>query len=125
MAGPLVADTGGLLRAVTRRPDGRPLFDPGTTLEYHPATPDDILRAIQLDQKFHELEFGLADGVVAALAERLRIDRRRQRRESYGPSQVSSGVGRRAGLEVLTRYAERGASAEFRPGVSGQPRPAQ
>jgi hypothetical protein len=48
-------------------------FDPGTTLEYHPVTPDDILRAIQLDQKFPELEIGLVDGVVAALAERLRI----------------------------------------------------
>lgn len=33
MAGPLIADTGG--------------------------TPEDILRAIQLDQKFHELEMGL------------------------------------------------------------------
>jgi predicted nucleic acid-binding protein len=28
-----------------------------------------------LDQKFHELEIGLVDGVVAALAERLRVYR--------------------------------------------------
>jgi predicted nucleic acid-binding protein len=115
MAGPLIADTGGLLRAITRRPDGRSawptfaramakaprvvvpgpvltevdyflrdnrpamrqlvaeLFNPATTLEYHHATPEDILRAMQLDQKFHELEIGLVDGVVAAIAERLRI----------------------------------------------------
>ena len=26
MAGPLIADTGGLLRAVARRPDGRPIW---------------------------------------------------------------------------------------------------
>ena len=51
------------------------LFSPGTTLEYHHATPEDILRAMQLDQKFHELQIGLVDGVVAALAERLRIYR--------------------------------------------------
>jgi hypothetical protein len=27
------------------------LFNPVTTLEYHHATPEDILRAMQLDQK--------------------------------------------------------------------------
>jgi uncharacterized protein len=117
MAGPLIADTGGLLRAIATHPDGRPawppfaralatasqvvvpepvltevdyflrdnrpamrqlvgeLFDPGTTLEYHHATPEDIVRAIQLDQQFHELEIGFVDDVVAAIAERLRIYR--------------------------------------------------
>ena len=30
---------------------------------------------MELDEKFHELEIGLVDGVVAALAERLRIFR--------------------------------------------------
>src|SRR5262245_19890593 len=39
------------------------LFNPATTLEYQHATPEDILRAMQLDQKFHELEIGLVDGV--------------------------------------------------------------
>jgi predicted nucleic acid-binding protein len=51
------------------------IFDPATTLEYQPTTADDIARAMVLDQKFHELEIGLVDGVVAALAERLRIYR--------------------------------------------------
>lgn len=131
MAGPLIADTGGLLRAITKRPDRRPmwppfarslatasrivvpgpvltevdyflrdnrpamrqlvveLFDPRTTLEYHHATPEDILRAIQLDQKFHELEIGLVDGVVAAIAERLRIYRVLTiDREDFGPLRV-------------------------------------
>jgi uncharacterized protein len=142
MAGPLVADTGGLLRAVTRRPDGRPmwpsfaralatasrvvvpgpvlteldyflrgnrpamrqlvaeLFNPRTTLEYHPATPDDIVRAIQLDQKFHELEIGLVDGVVAALAERLRIYRVLTiDQEDFGPLRVGDRFTQR--LEIV------------------------
>lgn len=133
MAGPLIADTGGLLRAITKRPDGRPmwrpfartlaaaprvvvpgpvltevdyflrdnrpamrqlvaeLFDPGTTLEYHHATPEDIVRAIELDQKFHELEIGLVDGVVAAVAERLRIYRVLTiDREDFGPLRVGA-----------------------------------
>jgi predicted nucleic acid-binding protein len=131
MAGPLIADTGGLLRAVARRPDTRPmwpqfaralataprivvpgpvltevdyflrdnrpamrqlvaeLFNPVTTLEYHHATPEDILRAMQLDQKFHELEIGLVDGVVAAIAERLRIYRVLTiDRSDFGPLRV-------------------------------------
>jgi len=117
MAGPLIADTGGLLRAIARRPDGRPswpaysralaaasrvvvpaavlvevdyflranrpamrqlvdeLFDPTTTLDFQPTTEDDVVRAMELDQKFHGLEIGIVDGVVAAIAERLRIYR--------------------------------------------------
>ena len=113
MAGPLSADTGGLLRAIARRPDGRAawpaharalgmasrvvvpaavlvevdyflranrpamrqlveeLFDPTTTLAFEPATEDDVIRAMEIDQKFHELAIGLVDGVVAAVAERL------------------------------------------------------
>ena len=117
MAGPLIADTGGLLRAIARRADGRPswpaysralarasrvvvpaavlvevdyflranrpamrqlieeLFDPTTTLDFQPTIEEDVLRTAELDQKFRELEIGLVDGVVAALAERLRIYR--------------------------------------------------
>ncbi len=142
MAGPLIADTGGLLRAITKRPDGRPmwppfartlaaaprvvvpgpvltevdyflrdnrpamrqlvaeLFDPGTTLEYHHATPEDIVRAIELDQKFHELEIGLVDGVVAAVAERLRIYRvLTNDREDFGPLRVGARFTQQ--LEIL------------------------
>lgn len=116
MAGPLIADTG-LLRAIAKRPDGRPswpahsralaaasrvvvpaavlvevdyflranrpamrqlvdeLFDPTTTLDFQPTTEDDVARAMEIDQKFHGLEIGIVDGVVAAVAERLRIYR--------------------------------------------------
>ncbi len=117
MAGPLVADTGGILRAIARRPNGRPMWpnferalrsaprvivpalvlvevdyflrenrralheliaqilDPKTTYEFQPTIHEDVARAIELDQKFHDLEIGLVDGVVAALAERLRVYR--------------------------------------------------
>lgn len=117
MAGPLVADTGGLLRAIAKRPDGRPtwpaferalrtasavivpalvlaevdyflrenrpamrdliedIFDPATTYQFEPTSVDDITRAMALDQKFRESEIGLVDGIVAAVAERLRVFR--------------------------------------------------
>jgi predicted nucleic acid-binding protein len=51
------------------------IFDPRTTYEFQATIEEDITRAIELDQKFHELELGLVVGVVAALAERLRIHR--------------------------------------------------
>ena len=115
MRGHLIADTGGLLRALARRPDGRTtwpvyaatltaaatvvvpalvlaevdyflrrqrpamrkliaeLFDPATTYEFEPATPRDIVRALEFDAKFRELDIGLVDGTVAAVAERRRI----------------------------------------------------
>jgi len=114
---PLVADTGGLLRALAKRPDGRiawpeyanalrqaarvvvpalvlaevdyflrreraamrklvaEMFDPTTTYEFEAVLPSDIVRALQIDAKFHELELGLVDGMVAAVAERRRIYR--------------------------------------------------
>ncbi len=117
MAGALIADTGGLLRALAKRPDGRltwpeyanalrraavvvvpalvlaevdyflrgervamrkfvaELFDPATTYEFEAVLPSDIVRALQLDAKFHELELGLVDGTVAAVAERRHIYR--------------------------------------------------
>ena len=113
MSGPLVADTGGLLRALARRPDGRPdwpeyedalrdasavivpalilaevdcflraertamrklireIVDPATTSELEPVSASDL--ALQLDAKFHQLQIGLVDGVVAAVAERRRV----------------------------------------------------
>jgi predicted nucleic acid-binding protein len=115
--GALIADTGGLLRALAKRPDGRltwpeyanalrravvvvvpalvlaevdyflrseraamrkfvaELFDPATTYEFETVLPSDIVRALQLDAKFHELALGLVDGTVAAVAERRHIYR--------------------------------------------------
>jgi len=115
VSAPLVADTGGLLRALARRPDGRAawpeyeealrdasavivpalilaevdyflraertamrklireIVDPATTYELEPVSASDLARALQLDAKFHQLQIGLVDGVVAAVAERRRV----------------------------------------------------
>jgi predicted nucleic acid-binding protein len=44
---------------------------------------------MELDQKFHDLEIGIVDGVVAALAERLRIYRLLTiDREDFGPLRI-------------------------------------
>lgn len=51
------------------------LFDPATTYEYEPATPADLRRAQQFDQRFADLELGLVDGLVAAVAERRSVRR--------------------------------------------------
>ena len=111
----LIADTGGLLRALAGRADGSPawpdyaaavkeasaviipvlvraevdyflrteraamrklvaeILDPATTYELEPLAPVDLLRALQLDARFRELQLGLVDGTVAAVAERRRI----------------------------------------------------
>lgn len=142
MAGPLIADTGGLLRAIAKRPDGRPswpacsrslatasrvvvpaavlvevdyflranrpamrqlideLFDPTTTLDFQPTTEGDVVRAIEIDQKFQGLEIGIVDGVVAAVAERLRIYRILTiDHEDFGPLRVGQRYAQR--LEVV------------------------
>jgi predicted nucleic acid-binding protein len=117
LSGALVADTGGLLRAPARKPNGRPtfpdfeaalttaslvlvpglvlaevdcflagerlamrklvaeIFDPATRYEYALPLPSEIVRALELDAKFKEMNLGLVDGTVAALAERRRIYR--------------------------------------------------
>lgn len=117
MSEPLVADTGGLLRALARKPNGKPsfpeyesaltsaglvivpalvlaeidsflrneraairklvveLFDPRTTYEYEFALPADVVRALEIDAKFKELDLGLVDGLVAAVAERRMVHR--------------------------------------------------
>ena len=142
MAGPLIADTGGLLRAIARRPDGRAswpaysralaaasravvpaavlvevdyflranrpamrqfideLFDPTTTLDFQPTTEDDVVRAMEIDQKFHGLEIGIVDGVVAAVAERFRIYRILTiDHEDFGPLRVGQRYAQR--LEIV------------------------
>jgi predicted nucleic acid-binding protein len=112
LSAPIVADTGGLLRALAGRKDGKPsfpeyedaltsativivpglvlaevdyflrenrvamrrlvaeIFDPGTRYEYEPPLPSDIARGLELDARFRELNLGLVDGTVAAVAER-------------------------------------------------------
>jgi predicted nucleic acid-binding protein len=109
---PVVADTGGLLKALARTSDGQPsfpeyqeivvgasvvivpalvlaevdyflrqnraamrkliaeIFDPMTRYEYELPLPSDLVRALQFDAKFKQLDLGLVDGTVAALAER-------------------------------------------------------
>ena len=117
MIPPIIADTGGLLRALARTPTGQPsfpeyeriltsaaavivpglvlaevddflraerkamrrliaeIFDPTTRYEYEPPLPTDITRALELDAKFEDLDLGLVDGTVAAVAERRQVYR--------------------------------------------------
>jgi predicted nucleic acid-binding protein len=114
---PIIADTGGLLRALARTPSNRPsfpdyetvlisaslvivpglvlaevdyflreqraamrkliaeIFDPKTRYEYEVPLPSDLVRALELDAKFKDLNLGLVDGTIAALAERRQIYR--------------------------------------------------
>jgi predicted nucleic acid-binding protein len=76
------------------------LFDPTTTLDFQPTTEEDVVRAMELDQKFHSLEIGIVDGIVAALAERLRIYRILTiDHEDFGPLRVGERYAQR--LEVV------------------------
>lgn len=117
MSPPLVADTGGLLRALARTPEGgasfpeyesaltsasrvilpglvlaevgyflrdnRPamrkliaeVFDAGTRYEYELPLPSDLVRALEFDAKFKDLQMGLVDGTVVAVAERRQVYR--------------------------------------------------
>jgi predicted nucleic acid-binding protein len=51
------------------------IFDPATRYEYELPVASDVVRALELDAKFKELNLGLVDGMVAAVAERRRIHR--------------------------------------------------
>lgn len=51
------------------------IFDPATRYEYELPIPSDLVRALELDAKFKDLNLGLVDGTVAALAERRKIYR--------------------------------------------------
>ena len=117
MSRPIIADTGGLLRALARATDGRPsfpeyvtalttaslvivlgfvlaevdyffrdervamrklvaeIFDARTRYEYELPRFADLVRALELDAKFKDLNLGLVDGTVAALAERRQVYR--------------------------------------------------
>jgi predicted nucleic acid-binding protein len=113
----VIADTGGLLRALARTPEGKAsfpdyrkilisastvivpalvlaevdyflradrrvmrkliaeIFDPATRYEYELPLPTDIVRALELDARFGDLDLGLVDGTVAAVAERRQVYR--------------------------------------------------
>lgn len=117
MSGPVIADTGGLLKALARTPHGQPsfpeyqtvlvtasivivpalvlaevdyflrenrtamrkliaeIFDPMTRYEYELPLPSDLVRALEFEAKFKQLDLGLVDGTVAALAERRKVYR--------------------------------------------------
>jgi hypothetical protein len=117
LSGPVLADTGGLLKALARTPDSKPsfpeyqtilatasivivpalvlaeveyflrenraamrkliaeIFDPTTRYEYELPLPSDLVRALEFDAKFKELNLGLVDGTVAALSERRKVYR--------------------------------------------------
>jgi len=51
------------------------IFDPATRYEYQLPLPSDLVRALEFDAKFKELDLGLVDGTVAALAERRKVYR--------------------------------------------------
>lgn len=51
------------------------LFDPATRYEYELPLPSDLVRALELDAKFKDLNLGLVDGTVAAVAERRKVYR--------------------------------------------------
>jgi predicted nucleic acid-binding protein len=51
------------------------IFDPATRYEYELPIASDVVRALELDAKFKELNLGLIGAMVAAVAERRRIHR--------------------------------------------------
>lgn len=51
------------------------VFDAGTRYEYELPLPTDLVRALEFDAKFKDLEIGLVDGTVAATAERRQVYR--------------------------------------------------
>jgi len=76
------------------------LFDPTTTFDFQPTSEADVVRAMELDQKLHGLEIGIVDGIVAALAERLRIYRILTiDHEDFGPLRVGERYTQR--LEIV------------------------
>ena len=50
-------------------------IDPATRYEYELPLPSDLVRALEFDAKFKELDLGLVDGTVAALTERRKVYR--------------------------------------------------
>lgn len=76
------------------------IFDPRTRYEYEPALPSDLVRALEFDAKFKELDLGLVDGILAAVSERRRIYRvLTSDRRDFGAIRVGPHFSR--GLELL------------------------
>lgn len=76
------------------------IFDPATRYEYELPLPSDIARALELDAKFEELDLGLVDGTVAAVAERRRVYRvLTSDRRDFGALRVGPRLSR--ALELL------------------------
>jgi len=51
------------------------IFDPATRYEYELPLASDVVRALELDARFANLELGLVDCMIAAIAERRGIYR--------------------------------------------------
>jgi predicted nucleic acid-binding protein len=51
------------------------IFDPTTRYEYELPLPSDLVRGLEFDAKFKELNLGLVDGTVAAVTERRKVYR--------------------------------------------------
>ena len=51
------------------------IFDPATRYEYELPLPSDLVRALEFEARFKELDLGLADGTIAALTERRNVYR--------------------------------------------------
>ena len=76
------------------------IFDPGTRYEYELPLPSDIVRALELDARFGQLNLGLVDGTVVAVAERRHIYRvLTTDRRDLAAVRVGSRLGR--ALELL------------------------
>ena len=76
------------------------IFDPGTRYEYESPRPSDIVRALELDARFGQLNLGLVDGTIVAVAERRRVYRiLTTDRRDFGALRVSPRLTR--ALELL------------------------
>ena len=76
------------------------IFDPATRYDYELQLPTDIARGLELDAKFADLDLGLADGTVAAFAERRRVYRvLTSERRDFSAIRIGPGLTR--ALELL------------------------
>jgi hypothetical protein len=64
------------------------IFDPRTRYDYELPLPSDIVRALEIDATFKNLNLGLVDGIVAAVAERRQVHRVRSLRLSLRPKGI-------------------------------------
>jgi hypothetical protein len=98
------------------------IFDPATRYEHELLVPADIVRALELDASFGNLNLGLVDGTVAAVAERRGVyrvttDRRTSPQSVSVLSQLRDLAIWRQGAFGASRQVETGAPEQC--GVSG------